>query len=75
LAIPNKMSDLQLYTKLVSLPPHQRAEVADFIEFLSQRNKKELPKHKRVVFGMAKGLIAMKDNFDDPIDGFEDYMP
>lgn len=49
--------------------------MADFIEFLSQRNKKELPKHKRVVFGMAKGLIAMKDNFDDPIDGFEDYMP
>jgi len=69
------MSDLQLYTKLVSLPPHLRAEVGDFIDFLSQRNKKDIPKRKRVVFGMAKGLIAMNDNFDDPIEGFEDYRP
>ena len=26
-------------------------------------------------FGGAKGLVKMLDNFDDPLDDFEDYMP
>ncbi len=30
---------------------------------------------KKRVFGFAKGLIEMKDNFDDPIPGLEAYMP
>ena len=25
-------------------------------------------------FGSAKGLIEIKDDFDDPIEGFEEYM-
>ena len=27
------------------------------------------------VLGSAKGLIKIADNFDDPIEGFEPYMP
>ncbi len=26
-------------------------------------------------FGSAKGMVEMSDDFDDPIEGFEDYMP
>jgi len=26
-------------------------------------------------FGSAKGLVVISDDFDDPIDGFEEYMP
>ena len=26
-------------------------------------------------FGSAKGLIEMSDDFDDPLEDFEDYMP
>lgn len=26
-------------------------------------------------FGYAKGLVKILDNFDDPLDDFEDYMP
>ncbi|MGR3274644.1 type II toxin-antitoxin system Phd/YefM family antitoxin [Acaryochloris marina NIES-2412] len=26
-------------------------------------------------FGSAKGLIKIADNFDDPIEGFEEYTP
>ncbi len=26
-------------------------------------------------FGSAKGLIEMSDDFDDPIEDFEEYMP
>ena len=31
-----------------------------------------LPKPK---FGSAQGLVKILDGFDDPIEGFEDYMP
>ena len=30
---------------------------------------------RRPVLGSAKGLIKMSDDFDDPIEGFEPYMP
>ena len=26
-------------------------------------------------YGSAKGIVKMLDNFDDPIENFEDYMP
>lgn len=74
------MSDLQILSKLSALPPHLQAEVADFIDFLSQREKEKVEKEpqkeerKPVRFGLAKGLIKMKKNFDDPIPGFEEYM-
>ena len=32
-----------------------------------------LKKEKRIA-GQAKGLISMKDNFEDPIEGFKEYM-
>ncbi|BAW96044.1 prevent-host-death protein [[Synechococcus] sp. NIES-970] len=39
-------------------------------ELLPATSKKPRPK-----FGSAKGLIWMSDDFDDPIEGFEDYEP
>jgi antitoxin (DNA-binding transcriptional repressor) of toxin-antitoxin stability system len=29
----------------------------------------------RPVFGSAKGSIEMSDDFDDPLEDFEDYVP
>jgi hypothetical protein len=29
---------------------------------------------KRRLAGQAKGLISLKENFDDPIEGFKEYM-
>jgi prevent-host-death family protein len=26
-------------------------------------------------FGSAKGLVKMSDDFDEPLEGFEDYVP
>lgn len=26
-------------------------------------------------FGSAKGLVKMSDDFDEPLEGFEEYMP
>lgn len=66
------MTDLHLYTKLSGLPLALKAEVSDFIDFLKSKSRKKGIAEKRIA-GKAKGLISMKENFDDPIDGFNEY--
>lgn len=68
------MTDIQLYTKLSSLPTNLKNEVADFIDFMKYKSGKKSGNLKRRLAGQAKGLISMKDNFDDPIEGFKEYM-
>lgn len=67
------MIDLQIYTKLTSLKPQQKIEVLHFIELLVDKQTAPKTKLNKRVAGKAKGLIKMKDNFDDPIEGFELY--
>ena len=31
--------------------------------------------HRQPVFGSLRGQIKISDDFDDPIEGFEPYMP
>ncbi|MFM7880823.1 MAG: type II toxin-antitoxin system Phd/YefM family antitoxin [Microcystis panniformis] len=33
------------------------------------------PTVKHPQYGSAKGIVKMLDNFDDPIEEFEEYMP
>lgn len=68
------MTDIQLYTKLSGLPSNLKSEVADFIDFLKFKSKKNDKKNIKRISGKAKGLIKMKDNFDDPIEGFNEYL-
>jgi len=68
------MTDIQLYTKISSLPLNLKLEVADFIDFIKHKSAKKSLKIKKRIAGQAKGLISMKDNFDDPIEGFKEYM-
>ena len=68
------MTDIQLYTKLSGLPANLKEEVEDFIDFLLNKKKENVSQSKKRVPGKAKGLIKMKDNFDDPIEGFNDYL-
>jgi hypothetical protein len=59
------MTDIDIYIILVSLPDEMKKEVSDFIEFLkSKTNTKEKTKTQRKA-GLAKGLIEMKEGFDD----------
>jgi len=55
------------------LPGSLKKEVEDFIDFLKLKAKKAEPIKTRKA-GLAKGLIKMKDNFDEPIEGFKAYM-
>jgi hypothetical protein len=34
----------------------------------------EMPSKKRPVFGCAKGQFWMSDDFDEPLEDFEEYM-
>lgn len=67
-----EMTYIQLYTKLSSLPSNLKKEVDDFVDFLLSKNKAK-EKVKRTP-GLAKGLIKMKSNFDEPLADFKDYM-
>ncbi len=66
------MTDAQIYKELSSLPDSLKQEAADFISFLKQKVQ---PKdNKKRQLGLAKGKIVIKENFDDPIPGFEEYL-
>ena len=72
------MSDVAFLKKWMSLPEHLQKEVEDFMDFIVSRKKSnEEQKSKKQADrtpGLAKGMIIIHDNFDDPIEGFEDYM-
>jgi hypothetical protein len=44
------------------------------IENLEKEKTFEEKKKTKRVFGIAKGMFEMKDNFDEPLDEFKDYM-
>lgn len=67
------MTDIQLFTKLSGLPSDLKKEVSDFIDFLKFKIKQERKFTKRTP-GLAKGLIKMSKNFDEPLNDFKDYM-
>lgn len=57
----------------LSLSESDKKKVLDLIEQLKseQGNK---GRKRESAFGLLKGKIHMKDNFDDPIEAFKDYM-
>ncbi|WP_425342609.1 type II toxin-antitoxin system VapB family antitoxin [Lunatimonas salinarum] len=45
--------------------------MVDFLKSKSVSKSKNKPQRKP---GLAKGLIRMKDDFDEPLDDFKEYM-
>ncbi|MEM7512554.1 MAG: DUF2281 domain-containing protein [Bacteroidota bacterium] len=67
------MTAIQLYNQIQKLPVEMQEKVAQYVEkLLSESTSK--PTGKERTPGLGKGMIVMKDNFDDPIEGFEPYM-
>jgi len=62
-----------LYAKINTLSPSMIKEVDNFVEFLMAK-KKEKNKIKERKFGCAKGLLVMHNDFDAPLDDFNEYM-
>jgi hypothetical protein len=59
-------------TQFSMLPDNLKQEVADFIAFLSMKNKTKQKKPRK--FGAAKGMFVMSPDFDEPLEDFKDYM-
>jgi hypothetical protein len=66
------MSDINLYSKLEMLPDELKYEADDFLEFLKTKMEKNKESNVKKA-GLAKGLIEMKQDFDEPLNDFEDY--
>lgn len=70
--------DNTILQKYNFLPLELRKEVADFIEFLAQKYQQkqttETPPKRPSNFGSAKGLITMSDDFNEPLEEFQEYM-
>lgn len=67
------MTDIQLYSKISSLPTDLKKEVSDFVDFLKQKSKAEKKIQERK-FGYAKDFFKMSPDFDEPLDDFKEYM-
>jgi hypothetical protein len=67
------MSEIHLYTKISSLPDNLKKEVEDFVDFIVSKGARKNLQNKKRKLGLAKGLIKLKDNFDDPIEAFNAY--
>ncbi|SFA44261.1 Protein of unknown function [Pedobacter suwonensis] len=70
--------------KLETLPENMVNEVEDFIDFLKAKHSKSFPKsaneqanvveEPKSLYGAAKGLFVIPEDFNDPIDDLKDYM-
>ena len=71
------MSDLIL-DKYSKLPKEIQEQVLEYIEFLllkyKKNNSNESPEKQKSNYGSAKGLIIVSDDFDEPLDDFDNYI-
>ncbi|HAA11997.1 MAG TPA: hypothetical protein DCE41_09980 [Cytophagales bacterium] len=61
-----------LYTKLAMLPADLQQKVEEYVDQLASQISTEKNPTKRTA-GLAKGLIEMKPDFDQPLDDFKEY--
>jgi len=67
------MTNSSLKITINSLPKTLRDQVGDFVEFLKKKSKPKSTLKTRE-FGYAKGKIKLSDDFDAPLDEFNNYV-
>lgn len=65
--------DDQIQKVLAQLPKEQKKEVLEFIKELSKQHK-PVEERKVMQHGCLTGNIWMSDDFDEPLEDFEEYM-
>jgi hypothetical protein len=66
-------SELELLALLSKLPDSLKLEILHYTEFLVNKCSENDSTKKRKA-GLLKGKIWMSDDFDDPLEEFEEYM-
>ena len=67
------MNLLTLSEKIDRLPPDKQQQVEDFVNFFESQygsEEKGLAKRRRANRGMAKGILTIADDFDEPMEDF-----
>lgn len=67
------MRETTLNIEIAKLPLELKKEVADFVDFLKTKTPK-VSEIKEREFGYAKGKIHLSDDFDEPLEEFNNYM-
>jgi hypothetical protein len=67
------MATKELIDQLNQLPEEKLETVEKLVKELLEETSAE--KKGGVIVGLAKGQIKMLDGWDDPVPGFEPYMP
>ena len=67
------MKNQSAYIKLHSLPEKLKAQALEFIDFLYQKNKNS-NQNKHPKAGFLKGKIIIENDFNEPLDDFNEYM-
>lgn len=67
------MTNTSLNIEINNLPFNLRQEVADFVAFLKLKKADKTTSLKRE-FGYGKGKIELSDDFDKPLDEFNEYL-
>ncbi len=65
-------SEIALLQEIQQLPIDLQQQVLDFAQFL--KNQKQHPTTKRMMPGILNGSIEIPDNFNDPLEDFNEYM-
>jgi hypothetical protein len=67
------MNDEVLLTKIATLPNPLKDEILDYMNFLILKHfPKEVKIHPKA--GCMKGMFIMSDDFNAPLECFNDYM-
>lgn len=57
----------EVLNKLQTLPPEQKQQVLDFVEFLTQKYAQPEQTRKKRVLGLNRGKYRMSDDFNNPL--------
>lgn len=68
------MSTQDQFIQISSLPSDVREQVMDFIAFLMERRKRSPEEPKERKLGLAKGLVEIPPDFDEPLEDMKPYM-
>ncbi len=67
------MTYSEIIKTYLSLPRDMKRALEEYLAFLHKKSETRKKAQNRTP-GLAKGLISMRNNFDEPIEGFENYM-
>ena len=68
------MNDIDIYIKVATLPDDLKNQVGNFVDYLKSTTQHKAQAKPPRKAGLAKGLIQMKEDFDEPLDDFKEYM-